>query len=144
MSPQALFLQDVLGLPDNTPLPPMALLRRLRDGLPVRAIETLAKRIAPDDTAFKYRIVSKATLARRKEAKPQRLSSEESERLMRLAGVWAFAEEVWGGADAARRFMFEPHALLDGQTPISVALSGELGGKLVQDVLGRLAYGSAV
>jgi uncharacterized protein (DUF2384 family) len=32
---------------------------------------------------------------------------------------------------------------LDGKAPLDVALTSELGGRMVEDILGRLAYGSA-
>ncbi len=102
--------------------------------------------IAPADRGFKYNLVSKATYARRRlqaGAGQALMSKDESERLARLARIWILACEVWGGEDAARRFLHDPHALLDGKTPLAVVLDGEMGGRLVEEVLGRLAYGSA-
>lgn len=134
---------EALGL--GHPLPaPMSLVDQIADGLPVRVLESLSRRIAPRDAGFKYQLVAKATLARRKEARPPRLSADESERLVRLANVWGMAERVWGGAEAARRFMFEPHALLDGRSPLDLTVKSEMGARVVEDVLGGLAYGSAV
>lgn len=114
-------------------------------GLPLASVDTLSRAIAPEDAAFKFFLISKATYNRRRAnaGREARLSKEEGERLVRLARVWALAIEVWGDADGARRFMFAPHMLLENKTPVAVTLDGELGGKLVEDVLGRLAYGSA-
>jgi putative toxin-antitoxin system antitoxin component (TIGR02293 family) len=115
-------------------------------GLPLSAVDTLSHEIAPDDATFKYSLLPKATYNRRRVGggqKAARLSKDEGERLVRLARIWAFANEVWQSPQAARRFMFAPHMLLEGRTPIQVTLGGELGGKMVEDVLGRLAYGSA-
>ena len=67
----------------------------------------------------------------------------ESGRRARAARVWAFAREVWGGDEEARGFMLRPHAILDGRRPLDVALATEPGGQLVEDLLGRLKYGSA-
>ncbi len=122
---------------------PLAWVHAAEKGLPVAKLESFAKRVAPDDTQFKYSIVRKATFARRKEAKPARLSKEESERLMRIVRTFSFAEEVWGGLDNAARFMSSPHALLDGERPWDVVVGSEMGGRLVEEILGRLAYGSA-
>jgi putative toxin-antitoxin system antitoxin component (TIGR02293 family) len=115
-------------------------------GLPLQSVDALSQEIAPGDATFKYALVPKATYNRRRVgAGPEaaRLSQEQSERLVRLARIWAWANEVWQSPEAARRFMFAPHMLLEGRTPIEVTLAGELGGKMVEDVLGRLAYGSA-
>jgi putative toxin-antitoxin system antitoxin component (TIGR02293 family) len=122
---------------------PLAWVHAAEKGLPVAKLESFAKRVAPDDTHFKYSIVSKATFARRKDAKPARLSKEESERLMRIVQTFSFAEEVWGGLDDAVRFMSSPHALLEGERPWDVVVGSEMGGRLVEEILGRLAYGSA-
>ena len=124
----------------------IALVDQVKDGLPLDAADQLAAAIAPQDRAFKYNLVAKATYARRRlQAGSGRalMSKDESERLARLARIWAFACEVWGGEEAARRFLHDPHALLDGKTPLAVVLDGELGGRLVEEVLGRLSYGSA-
>ncbi len=54
------------------------------------------------------------------------------------------ALDVWGGDDDARRLMFEPHALLHGRRPVDVVLENELGRPIVEGILGRLQYGSAL
>ena len=127
---------------------PMPLLSAVRHGLPVRTLDGLARQLAPEDQMFAFRIVPRATLARRRKetgrGRDGRLSPEESTRLARVASVWAMALEVWGDEDAARRFMFDPHPLLDGRRPIDVVLENELGRPVVEGILGRLKFGSAV
>lgn len=117
-------------------------MKLLKRGLPVSAVEAAARRVASRDAAFVHQLVPKAAHNRRRSS--ARLSPEESERVVRLMSVWSFAEGVWGGEAGARRFLLKPHPLLDGRTPLAVTLSSELGGRLVRDLLGRLAYGSAV
>jgi uncharacterized protein (DUF2384 family) len=56
----------------------------------------------------------------------------------------AFAREVWGADAQAQRFWTEPHLLLDGRTPLEVATEGEVGARCVEQILGRLKFGSAV
>ncbi len=132
--------------PPAVPHASMALIAQVQIGLPLDAADDLAAAVAPHDRTFKYNLVSKATYARRRAQagdQPALMSKDESERLARLARVWAFACEVWGGPDEARRFLGAPNALMDGRTPLDLTLSGELGGRLVEDVLGALLYGSA-
>jgi len=112
-------------------------------GLPVSAVDRLCVRIAPGDSSLRNRIVPKATLARRQRAQDPRLSSAESDRLARLARLWAFAVEVWGAEPAARRFFAEPHPLLGGRIPRDVATETEIGARTVEEILGRLKFGSA-
>lgn len=114
---------------------------RVQAGLPLSALDQALRSVAPDDASLKYAIVPKATLARRIQAR--RLSAEESAKLVRLAKAWAFAKEVWRDDKAARRFLFEPHMLLQGRKPVDLVLANEIGAALVTDVLGRLRYGSA-
>jgi putative toxin-antitoxin system antitoxin component (TIGR02293 family) len=141
-------LTDFLGIKVVGALP---LMSAVEEGLPLAALDRLAGSLAPADGKFAFRIVPRATLARRRRAfgldsarHDGRLSAEEGTRLARLAGVWAMALEVWGGEEEARRFMFEPHPLLEGRRPVDVVLENELGRPVVEGILGRLQYGSAV
>ena len=72
-----------------------------------------------------------------------RLSAEVSGRVERLARVYATALYVWNGdADEARSFLHARHPLLEGRTPLNVALS-ELGARRVETLLGQLYWGVA-
>lgn len=132
---------QVLGLSDQPGVhtgPELA--AALESGLPATSLERVGRLIAPDDPGFKHRVVARATLARRK--RTDRLSLEESERVERLARLWTHALEVWKSEAAARRFLTEEHPLLSGRSPLDMART-EVGARLVQDILGRLEYGSA-
>jgi putative toxin-antitoxin system antitoxin component (TIGR02293 family) len=120
-------------------------------GLPLTALDRVVHSVAPTDNKFAFRIIARATLARRRKAWAStkdkvegRLSAEEGARLARLAGVWAMAIEVWGNQEDARRFMFDAHPLLHGRRPVDVVLESEFGRPVVEGILGRLQYGSAV
>jgi len=112
-------------------------------GLSVHAVDRLCAAIAPAEPGLRYTIVSKATLASRHKTARRRLNREESDRLTRLARLWAFAISVWGSEAAARRFLAEPHPLLGGRVPREVATETEIGARAVEELLGRLKYGSA-
>jgi len=133
---------EVLGVAARRRGLPIHLIAEIERGLPVSALVRVAGLLAPSDASFKYRIVPKASLARRKHAK--RLSSDESSRLARLAKIWSFARAVWGSDSEARDFLSRPHQLLDNRLPLDVVLGSELGAQLVEEILGRLEYGSAV
>lgn len=125
----------------------LALMSAVEEGLPYAALDRVVKSVAPSDSQFVYRLIPRATLARRRKAKEPtklRLSPLESTRLARLTSVWAMALDVWGGAEAARRFMFDAHPLLNGRRPVDVVLENEFGRPVVEGILGRLKYGSAV
>ncbi|MCA3366180.1 MAG: DUF2384 domain-containing protein [Roseomonas sp.] len=145
--PQAQTISRLLGLSTDGPLP---LIEAVEHGLSLTALDRVAHSLAPTDGAFVYRLVSRPTLMRRRRARATtkaapaaRLSAVEGARLARLAAVWALALEVWGSEDAARRFMFEAHPMLEGRVPVDLVLESELGRPVVEGILGRLMYGSA-
>ena len=130
---------EVLGI--ETAVTPMAVIRQIEVGLPMSAFNRITDRVAPNDASFRFQIIPKATLTRR--TKSKRLSPGESEVVARLARVWETAVEVYQCEGTARRFLHQPHPLLEGRSPISVALATGAGARLVEDILGRLQYGSA-
>ena len=111
-------------------------------GLPVAVAEDIAARLAPNDPGFRYQIVPKATLARRKHT--ARLSPEEGERAMRLVRLWAQTMRLWKSEEAARAFLWRPNMLLGMRRPIDVALAGESGGRAVETLLGEAEAGVAI
>src|SRR4051794_14596687 len=113
----------VLGIKVPRSSSPLQLIQTIARGLPVEALEHVAALIAPGNADFKHNFVPKATLSRRKQAPEARLTSDESDRLARIAKVWTHALDVWKYEEDARWFLFQPHQLLDGQTPMSVVLS---------------------
>jgi putative toxin-antitoxin system antitoxin component (TIGR02293 family) len=144
MPPTVAAVASALGITKKGQRSTLDIIDEIAKGLPVEALQRLASRIAPDDANFKFQIVPKATLARRKNQPGAHLTSDESDRLARLAKVWTFAREVWGDdEESARAFLFRPHALLAGRRPIDLSLRTELGARLVEDILGRLKYGTA-
>ncbi len=146
MTAIANLVPDLLGIRASGPFP---LMSAVENGLPLASLDRVVHSVAPSDSKFAFRIVARATLARRRQALAKdhagsRLSAEEGTRLARLAGVWAMALDVWGGEEAARRFMFEAHPLLHDRRPVDVVLENELGRPVVEGILGRLQYGAAV
>jgi putative toxin-antitoxin system antitoxin component (TIGR02293 family) len=113
----------------------------VRSGLPKSALKASIARVFPEGrerTDMLYRVIPEATFKRRRD----QLRPDESERTERLARVIATAEYVWDDNDDARRFLTSPHALLEGQRPIDVALT-ELGARRAEEILWKLYYGIA-
>ena len=105
----------------------MSLIESIEGGLPVAALDRLADMIAPDDSRFKFRLVPKATIERRRRSSDQRLTSEEGDRLVRLAKVFSFGLAIFDGPDRLRAFLSRPHPMLDSRRPLDVALSNSAG-----------------
>lgn len=140
-------IADVLGIAGTGS--PLWIMHAVTEGLPLSSLDRVVGRVAPEDSGFVYRMVPRPTLARRRKAvgsaapAPGVLSADEGSKVARLAEVWAMAREVWGSDEEARAFLFRPHPMLEGQTPIDVVLATEFGRPIVEGILGRLRYGSA-
>jgi putative toxin-antitoxin system antitoxin component (TIGR02293 family) len=83
--------------------------------------------------------IPERTLARRKTA--GRLTSEESERLLRLSTVFEKAVDLFeGDAASAVRWLTTPQKALGDHPPIAYART-ELGAREVENLIGRLEHG---
>lgn len=141
MQVQTKEVADVLGLDRRHSISKYDLAQFLSTGLPVASLDRLCRALAPEDKKFPTFLIPRATLKRRRVQKV--LSPEESALLGRLAQVWAMALDVYKSEETARRFLNEPHALLHGKKPIDLARANAFGAAAVEDILGRLKYGSA-
>ncbi|HEX9644101.1 MAG TPA: antitoxin Xre/MbcA/ParS toxin-binding domain-containing protein [Acidimicrobiia bacterium] len=107
-------------------------------GLPVASLDIVVRRVTEDTRRaieLKHRIVPKTTLQRRRD----RLSTEESERLERLARLTALAEQVWEEPGLAHEFLVSPQPQLDGERPVDL-IRTDLGTRTVEDLLWSLEY----
>ncbi|MBB4087880.1 antitoxin Xre/MbcA/ParS toxin-binding domain-containing protein (plasmid) [Sphingomonas carotinifaciens] len=141
MATQPASIEALLGVTAGLHASRLALAYSIEKGLPVTALDRLADSVAPDDARFKFRLIPKATLERRRKSASKRLTSEEGDRLARLAKVFSFALSIYGEPERARAFLTRPHAMLDGKPPLDVALATSPGADLVINLLGRAAYG---
>ena len=110
-------------------------------GLPMNALKASVDRICLNNEDRKhllYRIIPEATYKHRRVS----MSVKESERVERLARVYATAQYVWNSDDDARAFLHAPHPMLQGRTPLDVSMS-ELGARRVEELLWKLYYGIA-
>lgn len=126
-----------LGLPTGSLSGVVGLVEK---GFPYAAIERFHKTsgLSVGSIAALVRIPQR-TLMRRK-AKG-RLSSEESERLLRVSGIFEKAMELFeGDADGARHWLTTPSKELDGQSPLDFSRT-EIGAREVEDLIGRLEHG---
>jgi putative toxin-antitoxin system antitoxin component (TIGR02293 family) len=68
------------------------------------------------------------------------LKRGKSDRLTRVARVYALAETVLGSREAAERWMLSPNWALDGVRPID-QIDSDIPGREIEDALGRIADG---
>jgi putative toxin-antitoxin system antitoxin component (TIGR02293 family) len=115
------------------------LAERLRAGLPYSTFESLlrsldvSRRVLADTLHLTTR-----TLARRK--REGRLAPVESNRVYRLARVFAHAVDVFDDRQKATAWFARPNQALGGRAPLSV-LDTDIGVHEVDEILGRIEYG---
>ena len=143
MSGQLSTIENLLGVKVQAADTRLALANSIEAGLPVSALDHLADAVAPEDTRFKFRLIPKATLERRRRSS-KRLTTEEGNRLARVAKVYAIALDIYHDPAQVRAFLNRPHMMLDNKTPLDVALATGPGADAVINLLGRAAYGGGV
>jgi putative toxin-antitoxin system antitoxin component (TIGR02293 family) len=144
MAYKSASVADLLGVRLKKAAPPLTLAYSIQKGLPVSALDKFADHVSPQDARrFSYRVVPKPTLERRRKEK-QSLSIEESDRLARIAKVFAFGLEVFRDEAKVRSFLDRPHPMLDDKPPLEIALATGLGADAVINLLGRAAYSGGV
>jgi putative toxin-antitoxin system antitoxin component (TIGR02293 family) len=83
--------------------------------------------------------IPERTLARRRTS--GRLTADESERLLRVSGVYEKAVDLFEGDEAAARsWLTSPKPALAGETPLAYSRT-ELGAREVENLIGRLEHG---
>ncbi len=91
----------------------------VRDGLPHAAFESIRKLLGLSVESISAALgLAPRTLARRK--KQQRLTSEESDRVIRFARLAAAAIELFGNPEKASKWLQQPNRALGGVTPLSL------------------------
>lgn len=143
MATQFEEVETILGVPAGEIESPLDLAHSIEEGLQVAAVDRIARAIAPNDPGFKFRIIPKATLERRRKSR-SRLKNEEGDRVARLARIYSMGLAVFGDVDKVRQFLTRPHMMLEDKRPVDVALSTGPGAEAVINILGRAAYSGGV
>lgn len=117
-----------------------ALADRVDSGLAFDSLAKLSKNSGLPVEEIRTAIgISPRTLARRRNE--NRLSPEESDRLVSLSRIAAQAIELFGGrVENAARWLTSPNRALGRRTPLEIARN-EVGSREVEDLIGRLEHG---
>jgi len=87
MATQPASIEALLGVPVGKQASRLALAYSIEDGLPVTALDRLADTVAPNDARFKFRLIPKATLERRRKSPSKRLTSEGNYHIYECGGM---------------------------------------------------------
>ena len=117
---------------------PTELIRKIQKGLRFSELETLQNSIdLPFEQLAAKLCISRSTLQRRKIA--GRLSSDESDKVIRFSRLLTHATSVFGDLERARAWLKHPQVGLGGAIPLDYA-STEAGAREVENLLGRIEY----
>jgi putative toxin-antitoxin system antitoxin component (TIGR02293 family) len=111
----------------------------VRHGLPIGVLDAMLERSVLESTELFGWIIPRRTLAHRVKKK-QRLCLEESNRISRVARIYALALDTFGNEEKARRWLRKPLRQFGGRTAMQM-LETELGAHQVETILGRIGHG---
>ncbi|QDL97852.1 DUF2384 domain-containing protein [Rhodopseudomonas palustris] len=111
----------------------------VRNRLPLAALQGLS-RAGLSDQEIEQFVIPQRTRRHRAE-RNQPLTIDESDRAVRLLRIQSLAEDTFG-VDKASLWLRRPLAELAGETPLTVAQT-EAGARLIEMVLGKIAWGAA-
>ena len=111
-------------------------------GLPKKCLERTVSHLSSNTKVKKDlqdRLVSPSTYKRRKKL----LKTHESERVERLARIYASALELWGNQEDVQDFLFSTNPILNNMKPIDLTFTG-LGARIVEQLMDKIRYGLPV
>jgi putative toxin-antitoxin system antitoxin component (TIGR02293 family) len=116
------------------------LARLVHHRIPLRVLAHI-KRGGFSDKEIGEFIIPERTQRHRK-AKKERLTIEESDRLVRMTRIQTLAEDVFGSVDAANRWLRDNLGILDGKSPLEVAQT-DSGARVIEQILAKIDWGAA-
>jgi putative toxin-antitoxin system antitoxin component (TIGR02293 family) len=112
----------------------------IRKGLPVGSVTALAEKLHLGNGDLSRKLgIPQRTLSRRL-SQASLLTPAESDRTVRMARVYANAVEMLGDRNTAIEWLNTPNRALGGERPLD-RLDTDVGARMVEDILGRIAYG---
>lgn len=112
----------------------------VEERLPVTAISALIEHGILEKEIYSV-IVPRRTLQHRR-ARKENLSSEESDRAVRLARLMALTEKIFGDSKAGMLWLRSPKKRFHGRTPVEM-MTTEAGSRLVEEALYQIDEGMA-
>ncbi|MDF2997804.1 MAG: Toxin-antitoxin system antitoxin component, family [Xanthobacteraceae bacterium] len=112
----------------------------VRRRLPLAALKGLSLAGLTDQEIERFVIPQRTR--RHRADRNQPLTVEESDRAVRLVRIQTVAEETFGTKEKANSWLRRQLAELGGETPLDVAQT-EAGARVIETILGKIAWGAA-
>ena len=110
-------------------------------GLPKSAVDRIKRALKLTDPEMGALLgMSSKSVGRLRKRAQHLLGPKASDRLYRVARIFAFAKEVLEDERLAREWLSTPQIGLGGRIPLSLLVTG-VGAREVEDLLGRIEYG---
>jgi putative toxin-antitoxin system antitoxin component (TIGR02293 family) len=87
-------------------------------------------------------VIPSRTLQHRR-SRREKLTLEESDRVLRIVRILSFAEAVYGNRERALAWLRKPHARLEGRSPLSLVKT-DTGSRIVEELLVQVDEGMFV
>jgi putative toxin-antitoxin system antitoxin component (TIGR02293 family) len=126
---------------DSTESTPAAMMRRIRQGLPAESFVQAADQLGVSQEVLATKLGLVARTLNRKRKAGEKLSAQESERILRVARVWNAARILFRDDDAISQWLVRPCASLDHASPLDL-LDTDVGTAEVEGLIAGLAYGN--
>lgn len=112
----------------------------VRNRLPLSALEGLTLAGLSEQEIERF-VIPHRTRRHRADRK-QPLTVDESDRTVRLLRIQTIAEETFGDKDKANRWLRRKLTEIHGETPFELART-EAGARVIETILGKIAWGAA-
>jgi putative toxin-antitoxin system antitoxin component (TIGR02293 family) len=109
--------------------------------IPLKSLEHLTRSGSFSDEEISDLVIPARTHRHRKQ-KHERLSVEESDRLVRLTRIQALAEDVFQDIEKANTWLRAPLGELSNEKPLEIAQT-EAGARVVEQILAKIDWGAA-
>lgn len=131
-------ITTIMGLPDEVHSL-YELNNLIIQGLPKDCLLHTVEQLSSSSKIRKHiqnRLVPASTFRRRN----VRLNVDESERVERIARIYAESLDLWGNQKDAQNFLFHSHPELNNRTPIDISIT-PLGALQVEQIINNIRYG---
>jgi putative toxin-antitoxin system antitoxin component (TIGR02293 family) len=122
---------------------PLEILIQVRNGLPAAMFEQVASTLGLSASTLAAKLGIARRTVTRKRGNRALLSSEISEKLLRVARVRNLGRTLFTTDEAVSEWLSKPDASLGNMAPLDL-LDTDLGGREVENLLRALAYGHFV
>jgi putative toxin-antitoxin system antitoxin component (TIGR02293 family) len=132
-------MSQAVVLPVVSPPPFIFDWREIERGLPLSTLEEFSAYSGIAVKDLLEVVIPVRTLKHRRQ-RQEPLSLDESDRLARVARLWALTVKVFGDPDKARRWLTKPKMRFEERTPLAMMHTG-LGGQGVEEMLYQIDEG---